>query len=1719
VKKFISCLISLLLIVSTAPINLISFTASAQSYNQLRSFTPNSEETRVGVKVIVDGVLQKYETNPELTNGVILAPLIRMCDVAGATYTYANNIYTIKNGFDTITVTLNNSTAQKNGSNVTLDTTPIDRSGVTMAPVKSIFEMFGYTVSIDNYNRTATVKTKEKSDWWYQYPTQAEGQYVTATNANTSRNNYGADFAWGPYTQRLSYEETKTEIQSFQSMGKKLISYFESSGTPLVYSVAYKRNTDGSFTSTYPADLTKQLTQCNAPQLNAWGWSDTNLQNLNYITFTGIHSTINDEDIVQPNYTKEALNLTAPSYPDNSTTVGYLNNENPYPLNAKIYDATCAKKLDGVIGVDFDMPYTGQNKTGLMNLTVGSSLLPSYPGANNGDTLYFRNASLKKDPAAPFWKDYNKLSAKQFMKFGVDGAWFDNMSAWDNFMDLKVAFGDWSENGFKAYLQQNFTTAQLQDMGINDISTFNIRQYVIDKAVSMGEQNPLNTDSPIYKDCRWLSDKVWNAYKIYKKNVGSDYLKDLYSSMKTEAALAGKTNGFAVIGNDIMTMNHGWTDDSYVDMCGTELTSQWSLTFGSRGITDPPIGKMAIMYRSLLENQSGPYPVVWFYSNPQTANKTETGKVLLAEAFANNTFIKRADNTVGTDASHLWMNNFANAQQANLSPRYMNCDIGILFSPANQLGNSVPGSIIGNNNDIQYHTQGMWGFSQALVDAHMSYRVIPEWKLNTQTLRGLKTLILPNTECLDDDELSVLTTFVNEGGRLVVTGPAGLRQGNDGYFEKRTTPLLNTLVGRDISNAPGIDLPNNPSTYDMNVYTNTVGNGTVVWCAEPVGYDYYNNISSRSTTMTKVLQMVETSNIFDGSALPITVGSYLWKSSDANTLFVDMVNYDVNIASDYVTPKQNLTFSIKLPYKRVVDKVYAISPDGTTELQASPIAGGAVITLPQLNIYTSVKITTKEDDSSITDGFEGYSPDSSAVTTSLGDWTDVTGGNYRVIDSTSGAPITGTKSIMLTPDSSADVSLSKNLSVTGDQMVAECNVKINSVSSSDRVGMFRFEVNNNGRSYAPFEIMSWQGRAVLRDCETDITDLTPGQVYDIKVVFKKGTADYDIYINGVYRKSSVNKFGTYWGGQTVTNVNSITKLSLVSEKDVSPSSVTVDDVKVYAITDKSIFKDNFDSKTTGTYTAAQSYSVLNDGTAYFDNPFNAYSSNGGFDIIDGSNAINGKSFLFKSDTQLLSSFTDTNNSRLMKFGSNRYAVFSFKFKAVSYNQNYFLPILSANGSANNSFKAFEMYKDSTGLRINIGGTNIYINIGQAYDISCVIDRNTGASSAAVSVYLDGVLKASGLKFSDDAALQSLNYFYFQSWAPDGQTFDGQIALDDISLYIPGNTSQLNLVNSTPVQDVSVIAPVISVNYSNSILASSANTSNFTLYENGVSVPNAIASAVIDPQSNKRCLVTLNSNVILRVQSAYSLSITGAQDIFGNSLNTGGPTSLKFKTGSIPTSVIKYADTFDNHTTGTYTDAQSYNELNNGSGYFAQSGNTYSSNGGFDIVDGTSAIYGKSILFKSTTDHLSSDTNYNTQKLMDFGSNRYAVFDFRLKVISYTQNYFMASLTANGAANNSFRSFEMYKDAMGIRLNTGGVNTYINIGQTYRITCVIDRNNGTSSATVSIYLDGVLKASGVKFSNDAALQSLNYFYFQSWAPDGQTFDGQIALDDISLYVNN
>ncbi len=848
--------------------------------------------------------------------------------------------------------------------------------------------------------------------WWYRFPTYigdigtpAALSNAVSWHARMVSGNFAADPTWGAYGQLSSAHQATRLFEQAKSSHLRWISWVEAFGECMLYAAGFERLPDETWPRTAGQPALAQLSR------SAWNWESGRPGNA--LRWVGLHNALNDEDFMQPQLTRTNLGWPVPTYPDGRSAIGWIDGLG-YPLNAKVYDATGSKDINGKLAVEFEGLPEKVNRldsagnrlgstNGLYAVTLEKSRASQYPNRRPGDILYASVLNVGKDPAAPFWTNYVRVAAREIIRRGADGLWCDNFSPFNNFgmPSLHNAFGEWSEARFRQFLRERLSEPERARLQIAEASRFDIRGALKQQAAAFAAKDTGDIHDPAWRDPRWLDVPIWNIYKVFKQHVGQTALRGFYEAVKEEAAKAGRSD-FLVAGNDMPIFGLGWAHDDWLDMVSTEFSPAWYVTTGSRGIMIPPYGKFAVVCRAALAHQKGPFATMWYYLRSpydKYIGKPELAKVLAAEAFANGVFLKYGDvwEYPGTPDSVAWWNEFVTRSEPRFGSRRLAGDLGVVYSPDNQLFWVVPGSHALDHNR-QPHSFEHWGLSTMMVDRHLSYRVLPDWKLTATELRSFKTIYLPHVECLDDAPARALVNWVRDGGHLVMTGTTAMRHGPAGWFRKREGSALAELgqmemhaagknaeqVGVAALELAGVDptrvivrqsgtnaartAAGGSSNVPPRIITRQFGQGMAIWLPSNLGMDYYlSDARSRfleeqptSAMVESILNPAQRRGGFDPQQLPSSVGTFLWNSTGGETLFTDLVNYQIDPDRDVISPQHQLRFRMRLPVGTASASVETISPDDIPLATIKVEDGWATVELRTLLHFASIKIICRK---------------------------------------------------------------------------------------------------------------------------------------------------------------------------------------------------------------------------------------------------------------------------------------------------------------------------------------------------------------------------------------------------------------------------------------------------------------------------------------------------------------------------------------------------------------------------------------------------------------------------------------------------------------------------------------------------------------------------------------------------------------------------------------
>ncbi len=788
------------------------------------------------------------------------------------------------------------------------------------------------------------------SPWWDCIPrfvVTSDLQTAQDYHASMSLNGVGSDPGWGPWFSWGSPANFSAAIHTRKA--------FDGAG---IHSISYTNAFGGCC-----ATVVSTGTGTPVPIIDTnYCWQAYN--GADPVKWAGAWTWFDDAEFARPYTRSGPICPGSPAtYPDGTVATGFINNDSSDPRNTRVYDACCPADIFGKVKMSYDYS-DDYNAPGGMH--TGLLYIPA-TGKYTGDIAW------GKDPACPMWSDFaHAFTELATAQMGSQGTWCDNMSPWSSFAGspLESAFGKWPVARFRTYLHDHFSVGQLIKLGVlapgqtyADLSSFDIRAYLKNKAGSTYGWNGVDLSSAAWSNSGWINEPVWNAYKIFKRQTGSEGLANYYNAMK-KAGVEGGQPDYLVMGNDVIPSMLGWNRGS-MDMVSTELSLSWNLSAGPRGFGLPPFARIAPFYKSAREQGKSRFLNVWLYndSHPDALKVTEVVNVLYYEMLATHTTPKLEPTNsrmVGNPAADkAFMQFVADKLSPEIGARIPVEDIGIYSSTSSILSQWTPGGIL--DFDAQPNEFGVWGWATALDELHYQYRIIPEWKLSADTLKTLKVLIVPNSEVFTSSDAGVLGSWVRKsGGILIVTGNSGHRQGESGNFAVNAKLSLGSLTGvATWASAPASK-------------TRTIGAGYVRFIKDNVGLNFWaaappqrtNLLTAFSNEMSTALSTTGKHVVLISSDAPVTTGLTLYQDEKSKRLFVDVNNVNVTIAGDnnsaVVTPTPTIEVTVYKPawWNASQDGglvAYAISPDGPVTLPAPMVSGERInVTVPPTKYYTSV---------------------------------------------------------------------------------------------------------------------------------------------------------------------------------------------------------------------------------------------------------------------------------------------------------------------------------------------------------------------------------------------------------------------------------------------------------------------------------------------------------------------------------------------------------------------------------------------------------------------------------------------------------------------------------------------------------------------------------------------------------------------------------------------
>jgi hypothetical protein len=293
--------------------------------------------------------------------------------------------------------------------------------------------------------------------------------------------------------------------------------------------------------------------------------------------------------------------------------------------------------------------------------------------------------------------------------------------------------------------------------------------------------------------------------------------------------------------------------------------------------------------------------------------------------------------------------------------RYRDCFVGTR--------DVAPVAVLRSYPSITYHNSAA-GLSailaeQTLIQSRIPFQLIFDEHLATLSPSTCSVLILPNSECLSDDQIAAIRGFVEAGGGLVVTAQSGLY---DEWRRLRVTPGFHGLVDHQVRAAAYEEEVKASAVASGAPSRKEVGQGRVFYIPGlqfdgpmPPNEPYFSIGKMFWKRPSNWQQLVDGIAWTSRNSLPLSVSgpdylvANLVEQPQRHRRFVHLVNF--NFKS---TPSiENVDISCESPKGQDVHSVRMYSPESEAgrDLPFRLNSGKVSFTVPYFNAYCMIEVS------------------------------------------------------------------------------------------------------------------------------------------------------------------------------------------------------------------------------------------------------------------------------------------------------------------------------------------------------------------------------------------------------------------------------------------------------------------------------------------------------------------------------------------------------------------------------------------------------------------------------------------------------------------------------------------------------------------------------------------------------------------------------------------
>ncbi len=533
--------------------------------------------------------------------------------------------------------------------------------------------------------------------------------------------------------------------------------------------------------------------------------------------------------------------------------------------------------------------------------------------------------------------DIIKGSLEGVIDAGADGLTIDGYNPNVQGFRLGGCFDQYTNEFFREYLAEKFTTGQLQSsFSISDISSFNFKQWIQDN----NRENDWNA-AP-YTD---LSAEFYIAEWLYARGFLQAFIDH------------GKTYALSQTGRDFsVTENNAgshWISTDLEDLVSSETFyyqrgGQYVTDYAATNIKISKAFNSAVAFLPEVcssTDLNGELVTLDIPLQNQNLLKYIIGDIYSAGGWLSvQEYVLPRLQACGSFAiSYFNQNEWIDVRAAQasyfpfiLNNRYLfedlfsDAKLGLVYSIASDINVDIKYS---DSNVANNYRDSHDGFSKILLEGNIQHNSVVlgdgrfhEFDTSLEQMSNYEALLLADVYALSDSQVENIIAYVENGGTVFKYGDFGITDENE------------NLVSRSEI------LPwANPGTY-------TMGNGKVISFADNVGSNYsiFYQESDKQTALSAITS--EITPILDFAEDQMLMAVF-YDKQDSNNKIVHIRNNDFDPEADAFTASNpvELSFSgVGAGYDAIL-----FSPDqaGPIQLDATVVNNSLIVSLPSIEAY------------------------------------------------------------------------------------------------------------------------------------------------------------------------------------------------------------------------------------------------------------------------------------------------------------------------------------------------------------------------------------------------------------------------------------------------------------------------------------------------------------------------------------------------------------------------------------------------------------------------------------------------------------------------------------------------------------------------------------------------------------------------------------------------